>query len=87
MTATWSEASGLILFLALIVALAVVHRLYLAVCHSRVLAAAARPLPGRTRDASWSIDLSDQPGEVLSRPPRPYRPTVPGLPQQRSRAS
>ena len=87
MTAPWSEAAGLALLVALVLALAGAHRLYVAVIYRRVLAKAARPLPGRTRDLTWSIDLNDQPGEVLSRPPRPHRPTVPGLPLQRSHTS
>lgn len=84
MSAPWSEFAGLVLLLSLFALLIGGRHLYVTVGWRRLYRAAARPLPGRTRDVAWSIDLADQPGEILSRPPRPYRPTIPGLPLQRS---
>lgn len=86
------ESSGLIVLAVLFAALVGGRRLYTAVLHRRLIAAAERPLPGRTRDVAWDIDITDQPietpGQILSRPPRPYRPLpIPDLPMQRSRAS
>lgn len=46
----WSQAAGLLLFVLLVLAAVAARRFYLRVLTRRVHAAAARPVPGRTRD-------------------------------------
>lgn len=45
-----SQVGGLLLFLVLVALMAGVHRAYVAFRRRRLLRAAERPLPGRTRD-------------------------------------